>query len=186
MLKWRWPDIRFRQEELNLIELAATDYQINYLPEECLKDIAAGYRGMLIPDFLENRYRNSKVNVHWPASGVADDGDMRRCSKNNELRSITCFSAVVYGTAVGWWRWLVARLEKGYALDDRIANLGVSDGVRFQYAGMEYSPIFILPGGSCRYGKGVVARFGMSPPRSVCPESGDERKAYDENWLGRS
>ena len=189
----------FSQRELaDLIGLATSEFtESDYLPEECLKDIMAGYQYVNTGFPLENpvsRVHKGQRSPLAPSGGVADDGDEAALfEKNNELRdSMPVFPAVVYAALPGLLKRGVAVArgdrEKDMLLMGMMANLGVClTGVRFRYAGMEYSPHLyfagVAPAGT---GKGVVALAALlSQPLhdQYARKAADERKAYDTKKL---
>lgn len=178
----------FSQRELaDLIGLATSEFtESDYLPEECLKDIMAGYQYVNTGFPLENpvsRVHKGQRSPLAPSGGVADDGDEEALfEKNNELQRLhACFSGGgVCGTARfvetrgGGGSW---RSRKGYALDgddgqpERVLDGGTLPLCRNGI----FSPSLFCRSGSCRYGKGgsSTCRFAFAAlARSVCPKSG--------------
>ena len=176
----------FSQSELaDLIGLATSEFtESDYLPEECLKDIMAGYQYVNTGFPLENpvsRVHKGQCSPLAPSGGVADDGDeVALFEKNYELRAyMPVFPAVVSAARFGDTRggggsW---RSRKGYALDgddgqpERVLDGGTLPLCRNGI----FSPSLFCRSGSCRYGKGgsSTCRFAFAAlARSVCPESG--------------
>lgn len=189
----------FSQEELEALTLLVTSRftESDYIPEECRKDIAAGYQYVNANNVPETpAARGHKVHRPplTPSRSIADEEDEEALSeKSNELRdSMPTFPESVFANLPDLLkRGLIIACgdrERDMLLMGMMANLSVClPGVRFRYAGMEYSAHHyyagVAPAGA---GKGVVALAALlSQPThdQYVRRAADERKAYDVKKL---
>ena len=185
----------FSQEELNnLAKIASSEFtEPDYVPEECLKDILAGYQFVssmpLSQDTLSRGHKVQRSFLNPPDRASEESDEAELSEKNNELRgSMPVFPEEVYANLPDLLKQGVVQArgdrEKDMLLMGMMANLSVClPWVRFRYAGMEYSPHLyfagVAPAGT---GKGMVALTALlSQPLhdQYVRKGADERKVYE-------
>lgn len=189
----------FSQEELEALTLLATSRftESDYVPEECRKDIAAGYQYVSVNNAPEtpaargHRVQGSSLDPFGRATD--DDEEDAVSEKNNELRdSLPVFPELVFADLPDLLKrgLAIARgdRERDMLLMGMMANLSVClPYVRFRYAGMEYSPHLyfagVAPAGT---GKGVVAlaaALSQSVHDQYARRAADACKVYNTKKL---